>query len=467
MALGDGDPAPNNGAAAVGKLSAKQEGVRLLLIAGPLIAAYVAEFAMALTTKAIIGRLGYLELASVGLATDAALISQISASALLTVVGVLVAQADGAGRKADCGKAARQGFIIATLMGLPLTLLFIHLDTVLSWTGQDPEVISIMGPYLSTLAGSVLPFLWFFVLRSFVTSLAKTGAILVITLIAVLLNFLLCTGLVEGRFGLPEMGVAGAGLAKTIVTGFMFLALLLYAYRTETLRGYGLFMSRLQLDPALCGEIVRLGLPVAGISFLEGSLFAAVSIFSGQLGSVPLATYQVMIAWLGIAFMCARGLAEAGMVRVANGMGRRSLASARQAGLLTLAMGIGLLTLLAVVPLKFPAALVGLFLEASDPGFDAVLTLATQLLFLAACFQVFDGLQVMAALALRGMKDTIIPLLMAVIGYWLFGIIGGWILGFPLELGAFGLWLGMAAGLTITGSLLAIRFVLLTRAGDT
>ena len=91
--------------------------------------------------------------------------------------------------------------------------------------------------------------------------------------------------------------------------------------------------------------------------------------------------------------------------------------------------------------------------------------MVTQLLILAAFFQIFDGLQVMAALALRGLKDTIAPLWFAGVGYWVFGIAGGWILAFPMEMGAHGLWWGMAAGLTITGTLLAIRFALLTTPG--
>jgi MATE family multidrug resistance protein len=191
-------------------------------------------------------------------------------------------------------------------------------------------------------------------------------------------------------------------------------------------------------------------------------LFAAVAIFSGQLGAVPLATYQVMLAWIGIAFMTAHGLAEAGMVRVAHGIGRNSLASARQAGLLTFAMGVSWLVLLIAVPLKYPEPLVRIFLEESDPGFSQVLSLTTQLLYLAAFFQIFDGLQVMASLALRGLKDTIVPLWCAALGYWIFGVGGGWFLAFPLGMGAHGLWWGMAVGLTVTGSLLAVRFVVLT-----
>ena len=439
-----------------------QEARRLLMIAGPLAAAYLAELAMSLTTKSIVGQLGYRELAGIGLAADTAAEIVVVLVGTLSVVGVLVAQAEGAARKADAGLATRQGLIVATALGVAATAMIWHLDVLLSWTGQDPEIIALMGPYLKPLSASVLPVLWFFALRTFVAALAKTWAILLITVVAVGLNYVLSLGLVHGAFGLPALGVAGAGWAKTIVSALMFLAVLTYTYFTPTFRGYGLFRGRLSLDLGVCREIFRLGIPVAGIVILEMGLFAAVAIFSGQLGAVPLATYQVMLAWIGIAFMTAHGLAEAGMVRVAHGIGRNSLASARQAGLLTFAMGVGWLVLLIAVPLKYPEPLVRIFLDESDPGFSKVLSLTTQLLYLAAFFQIFDGLQVMASLALRGLKDTIVPLWCAALGYWVFGVGGGWILAFPLGMGAHGLWWGMAVGLTVTGSLLAVRFVVLT-----
>ena len=434
----------------------------LLTIAGPLIAAYLSEFAMTLTTKAIVGRLGYRELAGIGLASDTASEILVILAGLLSVVGVLVAQAEGARQKQAAGTAARQGFIIATVIGVIAAALVWHLDSALALTGQAPEVIALMAPYLRPLSGAVLPMLWFFVLRTFVASLARTGAVMVITVIAVGLNYVLCVGLVEGAYGLPSLGVAGAGWAKTIVSVFMLLALLIHTYRTPIYRGYGLFRGRLRIDLGICREIFRLGIPVAGIVILEAGLFAAVSIFSGILGTVALATAQVMLAWIGIAFVTAHGLAEAGMVRVAHGVGRRDLAASRRAGLLTFGIGVAWLILLSAVPLNFPEPLVRVFLDPGDPGFDQVLALTTRLLVLAAFFQIFDGLQVMASLALRGMKDTIIPLWLAAIGYWVLGAGGGWLLAFPLGLGAEGLWWGLAIGLTVTGTLLAARFVLLT-----
>lgn len=443
--------------------SRRFEARMLLLIAGPLIAAYSAEYAMILTTKAIVGGLGYRELAGIGLASDTASEVLIVLVGMLSVVGVLVAQAEGTGRRADAGVAARQGLLIATAIGVPATLLVWHLDAVLALTGQDPEIIALMGPYLQPLSLAVLPMLWFFTLRTFVAALAKTGAVMLITVVAVAINYGLTLGLVEGRFGLPELGVAGAGWSKAIIAVFMLLSLLAYTYLTPTFRGYGLFRGRLTVDFGVWREIFRLGIPVAGIVILEASLFTAVSIFSGQLGPIPLATYQVMIAWIGIAFMTANGLAEAGMVRVAFAAGQGSRAAARQAGFLTFAMGVTWLALLMAVPLSFPETLVRAFLDANDPGFEEVLALTSRLLILAAFFQIFDGLQVMAAFALRGLKDTVVPLWLAGLGYWVLGIGGGWLLAFPLDMGVDGLWWGMAVGLTVTGSLLTLRFALLTR----
>ena len=436
----------------------------IMSIAGPLIAAYLAEYAMTLTTKIIVGRLGYQELASIGLAGDMMIEVVIIIAGLLSVVGVFVAQADGAERKPDAGIATRQGLFMATILGIPGSMLIWNLDYVLSFTGQDPEIISLMGPYLKPVALSLIPLLWFFVLRMFVASLAKTGAVMMISIAAVAVNYVLCLGLTMGRFGLPQLGIAGAGWAKSIVVLFMFSSLLIYTYRTPIFRGYGLFRGRFTIDLSVCKDILILGIPVCGLVILESGLFAGVSIFSGILGPIPLAAYQVIIAWVGMAFMFAHGLAEASMVRIANAMGRADLEAARRSGMITFAMGISFLIVLSVIPINFPEPLVRLFLDESDPGFESVLQLTSRLLILAGFFQVFDGLQVIASMALRGLKDTLVPLWLATVGYWVFGIAGGWILAFPMGLETDGLWWGMTAGLTVTGTLLTIRFYMLTRA---
>ena len=443
--------------------SRRAESRLLLKIALPLIAAYLAEYAMFITTKIVVGSLGYYELAAVGLAGDISFELIVILMGFLSIVGVLVAQAEGGGRKRDAGHAARQGMIVATICGLPASVLVWHLGPILALTGQDPEVIALAEPYLHALAGFVLPVLWFAVLRTFVAALARTGAVMVITVTAVGLNYLLTRGLVLGEFGLPALGVAGAGWSTTIVSWIMVAALLAHVYWTPALRGYGLFRVRLRFDGTVCAEIVRLGLPVAGLVTLEVGLFMTVSIVSGILGAINLAAYEVLMGWIGFPFVIALGLSEATMVRVAHGLGQGSVPAARQAGLLGMAIGISVLAVLLVVPLGLPETVALVFLDPADPGFAAVSALATQLFMIAAVFQIFDGLQAIASHALRGAKDTVAPLWIAGFGYWVLGIGGGCLLTFPFGLGAVGLWLGLGLGLIVTASLLTWRFLRLTR----
>lgn len=456
-APGDDRPAP-----VVEPISNSGEIRMLLKIALPLTAAYIAEMAMYLTTKLVVGRLGYHELASVGLVSGLAFELIFILVGLLSIVGVLAAEAHGAGRNADAGQAARQGFIVATAIGIPATALIWNFGAVLPYLGQDESVGEIAAPYLRGLSGFVLPTLWFMVLRNFVAALARTGAVMVITVAAVGLNYLLTVGFVLGRFGLPELGVLGAGLATSIVGWFMLAALAVYAFRTSFYRGYGLFRGRLRFDRSVCAEILRLGIPISGLVILESGLFAGVAILSGIISIEALASYEIISSWIGMVFMFGMGLAEGTMVRVAFWYGRRDAYSARRAGILGMVFGIAVTACFLFVPLGLPQIIVQLFLDADDPGFETVSALVTQLLQIAAIFQIFDVLQAVAARALRGVKDTYAPLWIAGFGYWVLGIGGGSILAFPMEMGVVGLWWGMALGLIVTGTLLAWRFVALS-----
>jgi MATE family multidrug resistance protein len=444
--------------------SLKDELKQFVIIAIPLSAAYLAEFAMFLTTKMVVGKLGYHSLAAVGIAGDLSFEILVVLMALLSVVGVLAAQALGAGKKAELGDSVRQGFIVATGLGVPAMLLIWNLDIALVATNQDPKVIKLARDYLLGLSGAVLPVLWFAVFRNFVAVLSQTVSILVISIVAVGLNYLLTLWFVHGGFGLASLGLFGAGLATTIVSWFMFLALALHVYRKPMFRGFGLFREKWHLRWPLCREILWLGLPVAGLAFLEAGLFVATSILSGVIGAKTLAAYAVTLAWIGIPFVIALGLAEATMIRVAHAIGRNSVRDARRAGFLGMTLVIMVTASLVVVPLAYSQQIILVFISPDDPGYDRVSALATQFLYIGALFMVFDGLQAAAARALRGMKDNLVPLWIAGFGYWILGIGGGSILAFYYQMGGAGLWWGLAAGLAVAACLLTLRFHRFTRA---
>ena len=427
-------------------------------IALPLSAAYLAEFAMFVTTKMVVGKLGYYELAAVGIAGNLSFEVLVILMGLLSIVGVLCAQAEGAGEKKQAGLAVRQGIFVSLLLGIPSMILVWHLNIILEWTDQDPRVLKLVVPYLHGLSACVLPILFFAVFRNFVSALARPQAVMVITTVAVLVNYLLTLWLVHGRWGIPPLGLFGAGLATSIVSWLMFLALLWHVYQTTALRGYGIFAERWKLDTVICKQIMVLGLPVAGLVFLEAGMFSAASILSGIISAETLAAYEIVMSWVGIPFVIAMGIAEATMVRVAHGAGRNRLDTARQSGILGMLIGVLILVVMMIIPLGFAAYIIDIFISPSDPGFTVVSLLSIEFLTIAAIFQVFDGLQAIAARALRGVKDSVAPLWIAGFGYWILGIGGGSWLAFWMDFGGVGLWWGLAMGLTATSLLLAYRF---------
>ncbi len=436
---------------------------QFFVIALPLAAAYFAEFAMFIVTKMVVGKLGYHSLAAVGIAGDLSFEVLVILMALLSIVGVLAAQALGAGRRDDVGQSVRQGFYVATGLGLPAMVLIWNLDLALIVTNQDPLVVELAREYLKGLSPAVLPVLWFAVLRNYVAVLAQTVSVLVITASAVALQYALTVWFVHGGFGLAPLGLFGAGLATTFVSWYMFFALAAHVYRKPVFRGYGLFLGRWRMLPATCREILVLGTPVAGLAFLEAGLFVAAAILSGVIGAKTLAAYEITAAWVGVPFVIAFGFAEATMIRVAHATGRANLAAARRAGFLGMSLVVVVTSSLLVVPLAFADAIILVFIEPEDPGFEAVAALARQFLLIAALFMIFDGLQAAAARALRGMKDNLVPLWIAGFGYWIIGIGGGSVLAFHYRLGGVGLWWGLAGGLAVAACLLSWRFHRFTR----
>ncbi|MCA3555476.1 MATE family efflux transporter [Aestuariivirga sp.] len=429
----------------------------LIVIALPLIFAYLADVAMIITAKMVVGRLGAAELAAAGISTDLSYQLCIVLMGFFSVVGVLVSEARGALNRGRIVPELVRGMILSGLLGLAVTLVVLNLGAVLRALGQQPRVIELAGPYYTGFAFAMLPIVWFGVLRSFAAAMMKTGFVLAVTVVTVILNYFLMQGLVHGSFGFPRMGMAGAGIAWALSMWFKFLCLA--AYTVFLIRRQRLPLRAGAIGgPRAYGPLVKLGLPVAGIVAMESGLFAATSLLSGIMGTVELAAYQMVMGWIAIPFVISLGISEAAMVRVAYFVGARDPAAARQAGNLGMLVGVGIPLLLVVIPVFAPGLVSRVFLDPGDPDFEKIGALVTTLLLIAAVFQVFDGLQAIASHALRGLKDAVAPLIIAGIGYWLVGLGSGYLLGFHFGWGAPGLWGGVAIGLAFTGTLLAWRF---------
>ncbi len=435
----------------------------LLVIAVPLAAAYLAEMAMNLTDTVIVGRLGSVELAAVGLTAGLYFGLLFICFGLVSIVGVMAAQAHGAGDKAGVTRAVRQGLWVALAVSLPSMAFGWHMAPLLRLLGQEEQVVVQAEQYIRALVWCFLPYMWFTVLRNFVTALSRATSITVITMVSVAVNLVAVYGLVFGKLGLPALGVAGAGIGTSLVCWLMFAALAIHVLRSPAFRDYGVFRDLLRVEPAMFGEILRLGLPVAGISAVETAMFAGVQILMGWFGVAVLAANQIAYSVMTIVFMIPFAIGQAVTIRVAHGIGAGNVTGARRAGYLGMASGAIYMAVTGFLMWTMAEPIAALYLDARDPSYDAVISMATVLLGLAGLFQIVDGTQMIAAGALRGLKDTTTPFLIGTIGYWFIGFCGGYLLAFPGGFGPVGLWWGLAAGLASAAFLLTWRFHVRTR----
>ena len=302
------------------------------------------------------------------------------------------------------------------------------------------------------------PTMIYTVLANFLAALGRAHIIMVVAVASVGLNMIINYTLVFGNFGFPALGVAGAGYGTAIVSLFTLACLEGYVRWSAAIQDYMIFPGLLRPEPRVWGDILRHGLPIAGITIAESGMFSVVAILMGLFGAVALAASQIVFGVIDVGLVLAFALAEAAAIRVAHGIGAGRPQQSRNAGFLALAMGSVIILCAAAIAWSVPELIVGLFLGALETADPAVTTLAISLFTVAAIFQIFDGLQMIAVQALRGLKDTLMPMLLACLGLWGFGVTGGYVLGFVVDWGPQGLWWGLALGLGVSALLLVWRF---------
>ena len=433
-----------------------QEAKKLWALATPLILAQLAQTSLGLIDTLMAGRLGREALAGVALGSVIFNFVLIVSAGFLFAVGPLVSQAHGAGRIEEAARAARQGLWLALALALPCFFLFRSLGPLLQWIGQAPETVALAAAYLKAISWGLAPVLLYTALRGFLEGLADARPLVGITLLGVLLKLLATYSLMFGRWGMPELGLVGAGYGTSLGFGLM---LLLIAVRIERKhRRYQVLSGLRTPDPTILLELLRVGWPIGlGLGF-EAGLFTVTALLMGLFGATALAAYQIAMQTVSFTFMVPSGIAIATSVRVGQAAGRGSPDGVARAGVTGITLSAAFMALVALVYWLAPDFVVGLYLDGSSPERAEVAALARNFLALAALFQVFDGVQVSTAAALRGLKDTRIPMLLALVSYWLLGVPIGAALAFLLAVGSYGLWLGLVIGLASAALLLLWRF---------
>ena len=426
-------------------------------LAVPLISAQVAQSATGFADTIMMGRMGPDVLAAGGLAAIIYIVVMTAFSGIIMGGSPLVAEAFGAGQPRRIQQVTRQGLWLALLVVIPAMIVTGHLDTWMLQTGQDPAVVELTGAYLNIIIWSFLPIAGFTALRSAISALSQTKPIMVVIMIGTICNIVGNYILGFGKLGLPAMGLAGLALATMLTWWGMFIALGLYVLLHPSLRQYQFFQAPYHLKPKVLKQLAWVGVPIGIFSGLESGFFLTIMLLMGRLGTDALAAHQVVLQTIVVVFMIPLGISFATTVRVGQWLGRKDLAGMQRATWVSLGLTVVAMLGGSLAFLLFPKQIIGIYLDVNSPENADIVALALPLLTIAAVTMVLDGVQKAVYGALQGVQDTRIPMALNVLGFWGVGLSVSYGLGFQLDMGSRGLWIGQSVAIAAVAVLFSFR----------
>ncbi len=422
--------------------ASKSEVRALLSLAGPMMLAQAGLMFMGLVDTAVVGRVSALEMSGVALGNTFVGVFIVTLMGLGIAIEPLVSQALGAGESARARGWMWNGIYLSLVAAVPIGAGMVTSLLLLQITDVEPQMAERTIRYVWARLPGLPFFALFTVFRSYLGCIGRTRPILVAAVVANVVNLALDTFFV---FGL-DLGAAGVGLA-TSACAFLLAVMLAWAVELPS-------HPRIRLSTKDIKTLVLLGWPISSQLVAEVGIFAVIGLLVAKFGEIAMAGHQIALTLCSFTFMGALGLSNATTVRVGHHVGSGSSLLARRAGMLGFILVAVFMGACALGFVGIPELLVALF----APGATEVVAMGVALLAIAAVFSVSDGLQVVAAGALRGIGDTRFPFLANLAGHWLIGMPVALVMGYGLDLGVVGLWWGFTAGLTAVAILLVLRF---------
>jgi len=430
----------------------------LLRLGGPLLANNLAIAGMAFADTVMAGRLGARDLAAVAVGSSFWLLALLLGLGTLMGLNPITAHFVGANTPRKVGPYFRQGLWLSQALALLLIVALWPVEPLMRLAGVDASIISLTTGYVHAIALGLPGGLAYLTLRFVNEGIGRTRPIMYCALAGLAINIALNYVLMFGKLGFPRFCAIGCGIASAIALWCMLAIMLCYVRRSDAYRDYALFERWERPDWGLQRELLGVGFPIGAALVVEEGLFAFVGVLMGTLGAAVVAAHQVAINYASTAFMVPLAIHSATIIRVSQAMGAGKYDEVRLRGFTGIALCGTIMLCSAIALLLFSQSIVGFY--TSDP---AVRDVAVSLLFIAAIFQVSDGLSLGGAGALRGLKDTRVPMYFCIVAYWIIGLPLSWWLGIGLGLGPRWVWVGFVAGLTTAALLLNARFIYMTR----
>ena len=436
-------------------------------LAIPVIIGLIGHTLVQLIDNVMVGQLGTAELAAVSLGNSFVFIAMSLGIGFSTAITPLAAEADSTGNKTKNSALFFNSLMLCSTLGLILSLVVLSAKPLLYQMGQPEEVVALALPYLFWVSMSLFPLVIFQAFKQFCDGLSFTRPSMYATLTGNLVNVILNYLLIFGISFFPEMGVEGAAIGTIVSRLTMVVFILVYMYKDSRFQHFITSLSIKRYEGEYLKKITKLGFPSALQMFFEVGFFTAAIWMSGLLGKNPQAANQIALNLSSMTYMVAMGLGVAAMIRVGNQLGRNNFVELRRIAI-SIFLLIFLLDLVFCIGfLMFNNWLPYIYLDTGNTAdlknSIEVIRLAASLLIISAFFQISDGLQAVVLGALRGLQDVNIPAGIVFFAYIIFGLPLSISLGFIIDWGVLGIWIGLLSGLTASAILLLWRFQYLTK----
>ncbi len=433
--------------------------LRALLILGlPIVGSQLAQMSLHTTDIVMMGWYGVEPLAALVLGTSAWFLLFIFGSGFGTAVLPMVASASANGGDTEVRRVTRMALWLSLLWAAATLPVMWFSEPILLAIGQKLQIAALAQQFLRIACFGMFPALAVVTLRSFLMAQERTQVVLWITVAGFFVNAGLVWALVFGHWGVPELGVQGAALASVSTQLLTMGATMAYAGFYPPVRHFQLFIRFWKPDWTAFGRVWQLGWPIGLTALFEAGLFIAAAVMMGWIGALPLAAHGIAMQAAAIGFMVHLGISQALTVRTGQAVAQQDMGGMRDGAFAGIAMSVSVAVLVVAGMLLFPVQILGLFVSNDDPQRAGLMAVGVQLLAMAALFHFADAMQVIALGLLRGVQDTKTPMLIASVSYWVIGIPCSYVLGFVLDFGATGVWLGLVIGLAVAAGLLMARF---------
>lgn len=436
-------------------------------LAYPIILGMLGHTLIGIVDNIMVGKLGSTELAAVSLGNSFIFIAMSLGIGFSTAITPLIAEADAEKDEKKIRSTFHHGLLLCTVLGVALFALIVLVKPIMLLMHQPKEVVEMAYPYIDWVAFSLIPVIIYQGYKQFADGLSRTKysmyAIFMANVVHIFFNYVL----IYGVWIFPKLGILGAALG-TVISRIMMVVFMHYLLKYDTsIKIYFKNFSFREIKKSVLKKIINLGTPSAMQMLFEVSLFTGAIWLSGSIGKTSQAANQIALTLATMTFMFAMGLSVTAMIRISNQKGLKDYVN-----LVVVAKSIYLLAVIieivfAILFIVFHNYLPPLFLniENTQQAVDniEVIQIASNLLLVAAIFQISDGLQVVVLGALRGLQDVKYPMYITFIAYWLVGFPISVYLGLYTELKATGIWIGLLSGLTVAAILLYLRFEILTK----